>query len=466
MARKQDEVDFFDDVEDFGKGHRKPPITGRGRYSRREEPDEDDWFAEETPRPSGARTIGKVTVTTTRRKKRFPFGALLILLALVLLAAGMIASDSRDERQEPETIAHQTETQRIELPVADTVEPTAVIPVETQAAAPAREYRYFGSRLNDQQRMCYDRLLEGITNHDALIEDIILPEYAMLEPVSDALWHDYPELFWYTGAYSCTYYDREGYVEIDLTPEYEWSAEQSAQNRLYVEAKTQYILNQLSGLSDYEKVKGVYEYLIDNTAYDYDYYGKTLYELFAEGRAVCEGYARSAQYLLTNLGVETLFVVGEAGEDGDIESHSWNIVKVGGDYYQMDATWGDPYHEDGTQTKNFNFLCITDQDIQVTHSTDWSMYPACTATEYNYFRYEGNYLEYYDTDILAAWMAEADRAGKPLLFKMADAQLYQEVMNRLFEREEIWDLFRQSIGKTPTYWYQYFDKMYVIELKW
>ena len=113
-----------------------------------------------------------------------------------------------------------------------------------------------------------------------------------------------------------------------------------------------------------------------------------------------------------------------------------------------------------------NFLCITNQDIQVTHSANWSEYPICTATAYNYFRYEGNYLESYDMDTLSAWLAEADRAGKPLLFKMANAQLYQEVMNRLFEQEEIWELFQRGIGRKPAYQYHYFDKMYVLELTW
>ena len=52
--------------------------------------------------------------------------------------------------------------------------------------------------------------------------------------------------------------------------------------------------------------------------------------------AVCQGYAQLIYKMLKELGVPVRVICGYGGSD---VLHGWNIVKLGGYYYNIDATW-------------------------------------------------------------------------------------------------------------------------------
>lgn len=242
--------------------------------------------------------------------------------------------------------------------------------------------RYFRRMLPDPEKVAYDALLSCVRNHEDRVEGVQLSSIEDLERVARAMYHDHPELIWYDGGYDYYYEDVEGGVKIRFTPEYVWNPKEAQQIVAYVEASAQPIIDSLKGKSDYEKVRGVYEYLIHNTVYDRSYYGATMYELFRDGRGVCEAYARAAQYLLNELGVETIFVLGFTGAQTGRPTHAWNIVKVDGEYYHMDATWGDPCYNDGIQRISYDYLCVTDESLRDTHFMADIPYPECSSEKY------------------------------------------------------------------------------------
>ena len=87
---------------------------------------------------------------------------------------------------------------------------------------------------------------------------------------------------------------------------------------------------------DYEVWRG--EYDLGHVAYGVlvrNGYGR-------EHGAVCAGYAYAYQYLLQQAGIETAFANGNAGSTASTaEEHCWNLVKLGGDWYETDITWDD-----------------------------------------------------------------------------------------------------------------------------
>ena len=295
-------------------------------------------------------------------------------------------------------------------PVEDEGQPNNTVPIVHT------ENRYFKRQLNRKYWVYYEMIVDGLFRYDSEIGTITAANYDEVKEIITAVRYDYPELFWFTGGLSYTYRENGYETDFTLKPQYRWSNAEIDQKRQFVERETQPIIASLQGKSDYEKVKGVYEYLVDQTAYDYDYSGKTLYELFYNHRSVCEGYARATQYLLNKLGIETIYVLGSSYEG---ESHAWNIVLVDGEYYQVDVTWGDPYSEDGTQTKNFNYLCLTTEDMARDHISDWSLYPSCTSKAANYYIQEGFYLDFYDTDLISYWFSTMTNTGDTLMFKCA-----------------------------------------------
>ena len=55
---------------------------------------------------------------------------------------------------------------------------------------------------------------------------------------------------------------------------------------------------------------------------------------------MCAGYAASVKYLLDKIGIPCIYVQGTSLETNI--GHAWNIVEIEGEYYYVDATYGDP----------------------------------------------------------------------------------------------------------------------------
>lgn len=344
-------------------------------------------------------------------------------------------------------------------------EPTNPNPSQTDVG----QVRYFGQRLPSGYQQIYLKIVEAIGNFDDRVPNLILTRADDINTILEAVYWDYGgDLFWYDGGYKSTYTQHGSYVTMNLTPTYRWNKSTCQQNADYVASATGDFLAQCAHLSEYEKAKAVYNYLVDNTVYDLKYTGKSVYEQFYYGRAVCDAYARSTQYLLNRLGVEVIYVVGDGYSESQNswESHAWNIVKINGQYYQFDSTWGDPVMADGQQTKLFTYLCVTTEEMARNHKANWSLYPNCTATAYNYYVHEGYYLTSRDTEKIQAWMVEGARNGKTIEFKAADASVYRWVRQDLIQGGKISDLFRNSIGFSGRYSYAYSDKFYTIHITW
>ncbi len=55
-------------------------------------------------------------------------------------------------------------------------------------------------------------------------------------------------------------------------------------------------------------------------------------------RGVCQCYALLMNALLQRVGVESRYLSGTLSSGG---SHAWNLVKIDGAWYHIDATWDD-----------------------------------------------------------------------------------------------------------------------------
>ena len=58
--------------------------------------------------------------------------------------------------------------------------------------------------------------------------------------------------------------------------------------------------------------------------------------------AVCDGYSLAFEYLLHQCGIDAIVLLGLAGGDeSDAGGHAWNMVKMDGEWYEVDSTWND-----------------------------------------------------------------------------------------------------------------------------
>lgn len=119
----------------------------------------------------------------------------------------------------------------------------------------------------------------------------------------------------------------------------------------YLKKTKETIISQIQEYDDYEQIKYVHDWIIDNFSYDTTYKKSdihNIYGAFANRVVVCEGYARAFKYILDGLGINNVLVSGKAtNSNGETESHAWNYVELEGKWYAIDVTWDDPIIKGG-----------------------------------------------------------------------------------------------------------------------
>lgn len=55
----------------------------------------------------------------------------------------------------------------------------------------------------------------------------------------------------------------------------------------------------------------------------------------ANRSSVCAGYAQCYQFLLSQVGVQSIYIAANTTK----EPHAWNLVKIDGHYFHVDCTW-------------------------------------------------------------------------------------------------------------------------------
>lgn len=138
--------------------------------------------------------------------------------------------------------------------------------------------------------------------------------------------------------------------------------------------------------NDYDKVKAVHDYIAANTVYNFKGLNSNtlveddfnIYGTLVKGVAVCDGYARTASYLLDKLGIDNQYVLGNA--NGGL--HAWNKVKIDGKWYNMDITWDDPSHSKNGKYR-YTYFLLSDSVMFKDHKEKNLGYHKATSTKYN-----------------------------------------------------------------------------------
>ena len=96
----------------------------------------------------------------------------------------------------------------------------------------------------------------------------------------------------------------------------------------------------------YEDIKMIHDYLVDTINYDSSLSKQNIYNIYGalvNRECVCEGYARAFKYLLDELDIPCVMIIGTAtNSQGETENHAWNYVQLNGAWYAVDTTWDDP----------------------------------------------------------------------------------------------------------------------------
>lgn len=313
--------------------------------------------------------------------------------------------------------------------------------------------------IDDEEKKIYEeiyRLLIGFkTDVELSTRDTDIMDHAF-----SCVLIDHPEIFYVKG-YSLKTYTRGSQIEkITMSGNYTMEPPQAESYAMAIEAYVQKCEANIDNTDDeYYIVKGVYEYIINNTEYDLEAENnQNILSVFLDHKSVCQGYAKATQYILNHMGIFCTLVEGKGKNN---ESHVWNLVRVNGKYYYVDTTWGDASYSlissnDYIQSTmpvpdiNYDYLCITTKDLLVNHEIfEVVPVPLCTSMEDNYYVRSGYYFTYVDDEQLKdAFSRGYSNNQITLIIKCSDTTTYNDMREYMLNEEKIFNYIR---GNTASY---------------
>lgn len=359
-----------------------------------------------------------------------------------MLTAAVLFAGCARENAEITTPEETAENQSVwEMPAQAEVR-------ETQEALTEDDFYYAQGTLETQEeRQVYQEMLRSLTDREKETElSTLNPD--LLEPVFSAVMADHPEIFYTDGYSSTTYKLGTAMKKITFTGSYTMEEDEiRARSQALENACAQWAAGLADGMDDYEKAKYLYEYLIAHTDYEQGAAdSQNICSVLLNGRSVCQGYAKTLQLLCQQARIPALLVTGQVKGQG----HAWNLLKLDGEWYHVDPTWGDAsYLQEGEAgytaasfpAVNYDYFCVTTGQIKRTHVIDTSCdIPVCLAVKNHYYRREGRYLETADADQIASIFEQAAAGNeKSVTFQCADDTVYAEVYRLLIEEQKVFD---------------------------
>ncbi len=263
---------------------------------------------------------------------------------------------------------------------------------------------YF-AMLSEAEMDAYSLIYEELSKGNQTFECRVRLNADQLTNAIDAVLNDHPELFWIDNNYGYSYDPADGTVkEIKFTffdfadTPNEWrSAKEIFDHE--VEKITE---KALAYPTLAERELFIHDYICENTNYDERApYNQSAYSSIVLHSSVCAGYSRGFQYLMQKAGFTCYYVTGRAdgisgitaGPGYDEGAHSWDMVLINGQFYNIDCLWDDTA-SDTYGTMIYPFFNVTDEALIHHERTGRAvMLPGCTATEYKYSNHFGPTVE-------------------------------------------------------------------------
>ncbi len=318
----------------------------------------------------------------------------------------------------------------------------------------------YDALVTDSQRKCYNLIKDAIYRISetpdengfypvgrVCIEDKTFTDIDMDVSIK-AFTLDHPQVFWITNRYTYGSAGNQSIIQL-------YSYLSGSECPKYIEelnnAVNEIMTATPGGMKPYHLEKHIHNAVIEKCTYakgieeaEDGWEEFTSYGALVKGSAVCEGYAHAMCLLLNKVGIPCYYVNGYSEE----APHMWNTVKVGDNWYHLDATWDDD------ENAYYNFFNVNDEQIKTDHDIDilftdvkkgdplptaYNIYlPECTSNDANYFVIESTYIDDFEEsrDVMVSDLINSAENGDSMFtIRFGEDLEYNNAIDEMFNNE-------------------------------
>ncbi len=287
---------------------------------------------------------------------------------------------------------------------------------------------YYYSHMNKQQQVVYHAMKTGI---QSLAPSFPCPrmEGKELTDVFLKLRLDCPEIFYVSGFHFRYYPDS---ANVELSPEYLFDKNKIKDHQKAMKARVEKLVRPAVAMAELEKEQYVHDFICQNVRYDKlkKSYSHEIIGPLGQGVGVCEGIAKTVKILCDQLGIWCIVVISEANPEKNIKyRHAWNIVKIGGAYYHLDATFDNTLSHMGPM--RYDYFNLDDGKMFRDHEPVIWRVPSCTVSDGFYYRVKK--LSFTKMEEVEKRALQAAKKGKELVFHWRGGALNRETAAQMLK---------------------------------
>ena len=285
---------------------------------------------------------------------------------------------------------------------------------------------YYYQRLSRPHQEVYHAMKAGLT---ALAPSFSVPrlEGRALSEILLQLRLDCPEIFYVTGF---SYRFRPEASSVELIPEYLFDKGKIRTHQQATKARIQKLIRPIQGKSDRDKEQYIHDFICQNVRYDKlkKPYSHEILGPLSQGVSVCEGIAKAVKALCDAAGVWCIIAISENNPEKGIKyRHTWNIVRLDGKYYHLDATFDNSLGKGGPI--RYDYFNLDDSALFRDHEPAIFPVPACADSSRSYYRERK--LAFTKEEDVTKRALQAIRKGQPLIFQWRGDYLTRDRLVRL-----------------------------------
>lgn len=290
---------------------------------------------------------------------------------------------------------------------------------------------YYYQHMTKPQQAAYHTMKTGFT---ALSPSFSVPKLdnRELSEIFFKLRLDHPEIFYVT-SFSYRFYPGADHVE--LVPEYLFEKSKIKDHQKALSSRIAKLVRPAQSLSPLEKEQYIHDFICRNVRYDKlkKPYSHEIIGPLGQGVGVCEGIAKTVKVLCDALGIWCVIAISEANPELGIKyRHAWNIIKLDGTPFHLDATFDNSLGHDGMI--RYDYFNLDDSRLFRDHQPVVYPVPHCTCGDRFYYR--ENKLSFTKIEDVSKRSQMPVRKDLPFVFHWRGGPFTRNVLNDLVKALE------------------------------